>query len=409
MKAIRNNKIDLCIECYNTICEECKNHLKEYKQSVIEEYINIFRNWTNKEILDFINQQLQDQNNTDKNDQNSSNRDNHSSAAFLDEVVEVSQEKETTIRKSGESNKKKSSYYRNRKDKVESVKEKVVKSIKEKVVKSTKQKKRDRAEEKRVEERVEDQEIEENDDGGSVIEHSSKKRQIEEDESRISKNEYIRLQKVKAEELLTKMKDEYDDVYKVFEGRKELQFPEIEQPNPLLATRKEGLKFWDKNKTPDGKRSLNVKIFTQKLAVLENESFVNVKKLTKLGKWSNIITYCYTMAGFLKSLGQTDSYDDVKDQYKIIIDGIKKAKKKVALPRFFIAKLHARLGDFLVRYPKFFYQIQLTSILGWTDLNLKAENKICSLPIQERNTFRFIEEILNDRPELQSFWSTLDN
>lgn len=211
-------------------------------------------------------------------------------------------------------------------------------------------------------------------------------------------------------EVLEKMKQDVETVKKIYHRQGIFEAPRFEKPNPRLAAR-EGVS--DAAENTNRMREL--------LNVGKSTSMNNVKMSNRLDKWCKLINHCYAFAGLLKHFGDYDPNDQVEDYERArysygkarteFMEEFRKQQSNPAtnipgatlgIPTFGNAIMYAQMGDFLVQYPKFLYQVQLVTFKKWTELIL--EKSQCDEVIRERRAFAFIRKIFASDAKLAAFW-----
>jgi hypothetical protein len=236
----------------------------------------------------------------------------------------------------------------------------------------------------------------------------------------VSKAVYILRQEEKAKFLLDKMRKHIKAVRAVYDKNASLEYPDFEAPKPELSTR-QGVKAL-LNDPAELRNILNLNV---------KSLITNVKIASELSKWCKFVNQCYVFAGILKEFGRYDdntdvgNYEQAKARYNktrsAIMDKIEapssnddeideedldeidgRFRVEYQIPTFGKAVTYAQIGDFLVQYPNFLFQIELVTVKAWSKLSPDEEK--CRETIQERRTFCFISKIFTQNPNLANFW-----
>lgn len=248
--------------------------------------------------------------------------------------------------------------------------------------------------------------------------NKSNKRQAEDDiisedtdSVPISKSEYKLQQKAKAKLLIAEMQSHVEQVRKVYTKEVELDEVDFEKPEPKSASRAGGREtFKDADKL---QKALSSSI--------KGRKYSNTAIAIRLRKWCKLLNRCYALAGLLKEFGDypneeindcyekakrrfNDAINIVRSRLKALDDGSVDPKQRTRynLLSFGKAVKYAQIGDFLIQYPKFLYQIELITFEKWTEMTL--ERKKCRESINERRMIAFITKIFDENPKIAQFW-----
>jgi hypothetical protein len=234
-----------------------------------------------------------------------------------------------------------------------------------------------------VEEEVDDEQVEEN-------EEQENDDEAEENEEQENDDDELEMEEVELDisDLLEKAKLDFEVVKKMLSERDKqgglvIKVSNVKVPDPSFASAEAGALLLNDEQ----------KLCQCLVEVVEGDDWLSVERWGTLLKWWRLVNRAFSIAGIFASLKTDGDGRTLKDKYNKLLPKREKAYS------YSQACVYDRLGRFLIKFPRFVFQLQLVSLKDWLQ-NVDSGDESDS---GNTKLIKHLEEIL-DADDEGTFW-----